>query len=111
MIREAQKRLVHQRGWLQRMAAALAAQMRRRSATEVLIDERHESIGRAGQSGGPGAQQRRQFHALSHLHVILRREVGQGTADQCFWAGAIRRSSPAQGLITVPSLRRVVPHE
>jgi hypothetical protein len=66
---EAQIRLVPQRRRLQRVVAALSAQMHRGASSELLVDDRYHAIGRSRFASRPRAQQRRDFHALGHVQT------------------------------------------
>ena len=63
---EPEPRLVHERGGLEGVALALAAQRARRLPAQLRVDERHERFGSARVAGAPRAQQ---------LGDVVRREL------------------------------------
>src|SRR6185436_8891341 len=66
LIGEAQVGLVHERRRLQGVAAALAAQVGRGPASQVLVDDGDEAIRRLRLAGRPGGQESRDVSALRH---------------------------------------------
>ena len=69
LIGKAQVRLVHEGRRLQRVVAALSAQVRRGATPELLIDDRYEAVCRSRLAGSPCTQQRGDFDVVSHLQT------------------------------------------
>jgi hypothetical protein len=62
------------------MAASLDAQKGRSTTSELLIDDRHEAIGRPRLASRPRTQQGCDFYTVSHLQNIVSQNGG-GSPD------------------------------
>src|SRR5262249_47200857 len=67
LVHESQKRLMHQRRRLQRVATTLTPEVRGGAAPQFLIDERHHTVSRVHISASPSLQQISDVR-LAHCH-------------------------------------------
>lgn len=78
---EAQTRLVHERCNLQRMVAALDAQIGRGTTSEMLIADRYEAVRRSRLASCPRAQQDRDFYIRQPSADCIVRQEGDDSTD------------------------------